>query len=218
MDGLVSRSGNMLSTFEFWLELAWPERQNIAGWCQQTFCFQFNLKLIQSKTWLSAALLNGRKNLNFFTLLDLDISQTLSHQILGTLFQKSTKFLLTFCKYSFEILIIFWQDSYEKFWWQFTKSMPRICWDCGQDCYSRVHPPEKNLNLQFQLFGSYLSLILGLTEILKTILSGWMRMWQKLGTFLWNKVVQKLKLSISTNFKNYSFKPSQLWAKIILIL
>ena len=40
----MSRSGKRLLTFEF-------ERQNIAGCCKQTFCFQFNKKLIQSKTW-----------------------------------------------------------------------------------------------------------------------------------------------------------------------
>ena len=39
---LVSRSGKKLSTFEW---------QHIAGCCKQTFCFQFNIKLIQSKTW-----------------------------------------------------------------------------------------------------------------------------------------------------------------------
>ena len=66
----MSRSGKKLSTFEF-------ERQNIAGCRKQTFRFQFNIKLIQSKTWFffsvfSVALLNGRKNSNFFTLPDLD--------------------------------------------------------------------------------------------------------------------------------------------------
>ena len=39
----MSRSDNKLSTFEF-------ERQNNAGCCQQTFHFQFNIKLIQSRT------------------------------------------------------------------------------------------------------------------------------------------------------------------------
>ena len=47
----------LFSTFEF-------ERQNIAGWCKQTFCFQF------SKTWFFQFLLVaywiGRKNSNFF--------------------------------------------------------------------------------------------------------------------------------------------------------
>ena len=58
MEGVVSRSGKKLSTFEF-------ERQNIAGCCKQTFHFQFNTKLIQSKTWFfsvfSVALPNGPK-------------------------------------------------------------------------------------------------------------------------------------------------------------
>ena len=40
----MSRSDKKFSTFEF-------ERQNIAGCCKQTFHFQFNIKLIQSKTW-----------------------------------------------------------------------------------------------------------------------------------------------------------------------
>ena len=44
MKGLMLRYGKKLSTFEF-------ERQNIAGCCKQTFHFQFNIKLIQSKTW-----------------------------------------------------------------------------------------------------------------------------------------------------------------------
>ena len=43
MEGVVSKSGKKLSTFEF-------ERQNIAGCYEQTFSFQFNTKLIQSKT------------------------------------------------------------------------------------------------------------------------------------------------------------------------
>jgi hypothetical protein len=51
IDGLLSRLGKMLSRFEFWLKLAWPERQKIAWHCHQTFCFQFNIKLIQRKTW-----------------------------------------------------------------------------------------------------------------------------------------------------------------------
>ena len=38
----MSRSGKKLSTFEF-------ERQNIAGCCKQTFCFQCNMKLIKAK-------------------------------------------------------------------------------------------------------------------------------------------------------------------------
>ena len=44
MEGLMSRSGKKLLTFEF-------ERQNIAGCCKQNFWFQFNIKLIQSKKW-----------------------------------------------------------------------------------------------------------------------------------------------------------------------
>ena len=42
----MSRSGKKLSTFEF-------ERQKITGGCKQTYRYQFNKKLIQSKTWLS---------------------------------------------------------------------------------------------------------------------------------------------------------------------
>ena len=44
MEELISSSVKKLSTFEF-------ERQNIAGYCKQTFRFLFNIKLIQSKTW-----------------------------------------------------------------------------------------------------------------------------------------------------------------------
>ena len=39
-----------LSNIEFLLSIFEFERQNIAGCCKQTFCFQFNIKLIQSKT------------------------------------------------------------------------------------------------------------------------------------------------------------------------
>ena len=55
-----------LSTFEF-------QRKNIAGCCKETFHFQFNIKLIQSKTWFfqfSQCLAEwvGCKNSNFFKL------------------------------------------------------------------------------------------------------------------------------------------------------
>jgi hypothetical protein len=43
MERVVSRYGKKLSTIEF-------ERQHIAGCCHQTFPFQLNIKLIQSKT------------------------------------------------------------------------------------------------------------------------------------------------------------------------
>ena len=65
MEWVVSRSGKKLSTFEF-------ERQHIAGRCKQTFRFQFNIKMIQSKTWFFQFSQNGRHNKNFFTLPDLD--------------------------------------------------------------------------------------------------------------------------------------------------
>ena len=48
MDGLVSRSGKMLSTFEFWLEC---KGKTFLGIVNKLFYFQFNIKLIQSKTF-----------------------------------------------------------------------------------------------------------------------------------------------------------------------
>ena len=55
-------TANCCQTFEF-------ESQDIAGCCKQTFHFQFNIKLKQSKTYFFSflsALLNGWKNSNFF--------------------------------------------------------------------------------------------------------------------------------------------------------
>ena len=43
MKGLMSRSSKRLSTFEF-------KRQNIAGYCKQTFHFMFNINLIQRRS------------------------------------------------------------------------------------------------------------------------------------------------------------------------
>jgi len=73
IDGLVSRSIKMLSTFEFWLELNTKcKGKTLLGLVNFLFCFQFNIKLIQSKTWFSVALPNRRKNSNSFALPDLD--------------------------------------------------------------------------------------------------------------------------------------------------
>jgi hypothetical protein len=106
--GILSRSGKMLSTFEFWLELNRRcKGKNIAGRCQQTFCFQFNIKLIQSKTRFSVALLNGRKNSNFFTLPDLDKIPPRPFKILWTLI-----FWLHFFFTKFHNLIIFFLMKY----------------------------------------------------------------------------------------------------------
>jgi hypothetical protein len=103
MEGLMSRSGKQLTTFEF-------ERQTIAGCCKQTFCFQFNIKLIQSKNKIFSvflvALLNGGKNqisLNyqivtpipssFIISLELYLKQTRS---ISLLYQFFNDFLLFF--------------------------------------------------------------------------------------------------------------------------
>ena len=49
----------LLSPFEF-------ERQNIAGWCKQTFCFQFSSKAKHDFFSFLSGLLNGHKNSYFF--------------------------------------------------------------------------------------------------------------------------------------------------------
>ena len=66
----MSRSGKMLSTFEF-------ERQNIAGCCKQTFHFHFNIRQIKSKKHFFQFSHNGRKNSNYFTLTDLDTNPSI---------------------------------------------------------------------------------------------------------------------------------------------
>ena len=70
MEGLMSRSGKKLLTFEF-------ERQNIAGCNEQTFHFQFNLKLIQSKTLFFLVLSEWVQKLEFLTLLDIDTNPSI---------------------------------------------------------------------------------------------------------------------------------------------
>ena len=52
-----------------WLSNIWNWKANLAGCCKQTFDFQFNIKLVQSKTcFFFQFSQNGRKNSNFFTL------------------------------------------------------------------------------------------------------------------------------------------------------
>ena len=43
---------NNLSRYQYGCETFEYEKQNIDGSCKQNLCFQFNLKLIQSKTWI----------------------------------------------------------------------------------------------------------------------------------------------------------------------
>ena len=45
MNFTIQQMGNGCQTFEF-------ERQSIAGWCKQTFHFEFNIKPSQSQTCL----------------------------------------------------------------------------------------------------------------------------------------------------------------------
>ena len=87
MEGLMSRSGKKLSTFTF-------ERQNIAGCCKETFHFQFNIKLIKGKTCFFQFSQNGRKNSNYFTLMDLDNNPSIVYQIFRTLTVEGQNFVV----------------------------------------------------------------------------------------------------------------------------